>query len=367
MKSFMRQKAMLVKVMSSLQRPKRVTLVGSDRKEYNFLFKPGDDLRKDQRMMEFNTLVNRLLKRNPSSRKRNLYIRTYAVVPLAEKCGVLEWVNNTTGLRYLITPYLTAIGAWTNPPSEIQKKIASMYDKVKKELDSTTPGVAENAAITLMRESLLPRFPPQLHKWFLEKFPEPSAWYQAKTAFARTAAVWSMVGQSVGLGDRHGENILIDGASGDLMHVDFGMMFDHALKLDVPERVPFRLTQNMVDAMGVAGYEGTFRRNSEITMDVLRRNREMLMSVLESFIHDPLLEWKGSGERGESGQRLPAGQPEARTIMSNIDGRLRGSLVGVGALPSLPLSVEGQVQRLIEEASSYANLGRMYRWWMPWM
>ena len=111
-----------------------------------------------------------------------------------------------------------------------------------------------------------------------------------------------------------------------MKHVDFGMMIDQALKLEVPERVPFRLTQNMVDAMGVgmfalilydvslckhlmlhtallaAGYEGTFRRVSEITIGILRRNREMLMSVLESFIHDPLLEWKGSGQRGESAQ-----------------------------------------------------------------
>ena len=52
-----------VKVMSSLMRPKKVTIIGSDKKEYHFLFKPVDDLRKDQRMMEFNTLVNRLLKR----------------------------------------------------------------------------------------------------------------------------------------------------------------------------------------------------------------------------------------------------------------------------------------------------------------
>lgn len=52
----------------------------------------------------------------------------------------------------------------------------------------------------------------------------------------------------------------------------------------------FRL-QNMVDGLGVTGYEGVFIRVCEITLSVLRSHRESLMSVLETFIHDPLVEW----------------------------------------------------------------------------
>lgn len=34
------------------------------------------------------------------------------------------------------------------------------------------------------------------------------------------------VGHIVGLGDRHGENILVDASSGDVVHVDFSCLFD---------------------------------------------------------------------------------------------------------------------------------------------
>ena len=54
--------------------------------------------------------------------------------------------------------------------------------------------------------------PPRLHKWFLAKFPEPVTWLQARLNFTRTNAVWCMTGHMLGLGDRHGENILIDTA-----------------------------------------------------------------------------------------------------------------------------------------------------------
>lgn len=61
-----------VLVMASAQKPRRIGIIGTDGKWYHFLCKPKDDLRKDARMMEFNTMINRLLKKNPQSRKRKL-------------------------------------------------------------------------------------------------------------------------------------------------------------------------------------------------------------------------------------------------------------------------------------------------------
>jgi hypothetical protein len=48
------------------------------------------------------------------------------------------------------------------------------------------------------------------------------------------------------------------------VQIDFGVLFDQGLSLPVPEIVPFRLTQNMVDSFGVCGVEGTFRISSSI-------------------------------------------------------------------------------------------------------
>ena len=68
--------------------------------------------------MDFNSMINKMLKINSESRKRNLRassridvdfrphitsdIRTYGVIPLNEECGVIEWVNNTRGLRHVL-------------------------------------------------------------------------------------------------------------------------------------------------------------------------------------------------------------------------------------------------------------------------
>lgn len=88
--------------------------------------------------------------------------------------------------------------------------------------------------------------------------------------------------------------------------------FDHrrfqGKTLDTPERVPFRLTQNIIDGLGISGVEGNkhcfgsstsldtflgvYRIACEVTMQLLRDNKDSLMSVLDAFIHDPLVEWE---------------------------------------------------------------------------
>jgi serine/threonine-protein kinase ATR len=61
-----------VDIMPSLQRPKKLVFQGSDGKKYPFLCKPHDDLRKDARLMDFNAMINKLLKSASESRRRQL-------------------------------------------------------------------------------------------------------------------------------------------------------------------------------------------------------------------------------------------------------------------------------------------------------
>lgn len=90
-------------VLPSLQRPRRVTLRGSDGNDYVIMMKPKDDLRRDFRLMEFNSVVKKYLHQNADARQRRLNIRTYAVVPLNEECGLIEWVSNLQAFRLIVS------------------------------------------------------------------------------------------------------------------------------------------------------------------------------------------------------------------------------------------------------------------------
>lgn len=61
-----------VDIMSSVAKPRKIVIIGSDGKNYRFLCKPLDDLRKDNRFNECTALIGKLLMKDPEARKRGL-------------------------------------------------------------------------------------------------------------------------------------------------------------------------------------------------------------------------------------------------------------------------------------------------------
>ncbi|SZF04158.1 unnamed protein product [Blumeria hordei] len=337
-----------VMVLSSLQKPRKLTARGSDGKNYGLMCKPKDDLRKDQRLMEFNGMINRSLKRDAESSRRQLYIKTYAVTPLNEECGIIEWVDGLKTSRDILLQLYKARGVVPN-----YKEIESLCEEACK----------SESQISYFTEKVLGAFPPVLYQWFVSQFPEPSAWFAARLRYTRSCAVMSMVGTILGLGDRHGENILFEEGNGGTFHVDFNCLFEKGLTFAKPERVPFRLTHNMVDAMGIYGYEGPFRTSSELTLRLLRQHEETLMTILEAFVYDPTLDLL-SRRPDKKKKAIALGVPDtAQGVLKSIQRKVRGLLAG----ECMPLGVEGQVDELIKQATNPTFLAGMYIGWCSFL
>jgi serine/threonine-protein kinase ATR len=330
-------------VLASLQKPRKLTIRGSDGIMYGVLAKPKDDMRKDQRLMEFNTMINRFLKRDVEASKRRLYIKTYAVVPLNEECGLIEWVDNLKTFRDILLNLYK------------ERRIMPNYNDIRIKLEQSCANPPETTHI--FKDHVLSTFPPVFHDWFVDTFPDPSNWFNARLRYTRSAAVMSMVGHVLGLGDRHGENILFEEDNGGTLHVDFNCLFDKGLTFEKPECVPFRLSQNMVDAFGAYGYDGPFRRSCEITLTLLRGNEDALMTILETFLHDPTTDFLTAGKRKKNTTANTPDTPEA--ILDAVRGKVKGMLPG----ESVPLSVGGYVEEMIKQATDHANLCKMYIGW----
>lgn len=74
-----------VKVMTSIRKPKRVTVRGNDEKDYHFLVKGGEDLRQDQRIEQLFYIMNQVLRKDPTCRLRKLQLKTYQVIPMTSR------------------------------------------------------------------------------------------------------------------------------------------------------------------------------------------------------------------------------------------------------------------------------------------
>lgn len=338
-----------VLVLQSLQKPRRVSFKASDGLGYKLLLKPKDDLRRDFRLMEFNNVVKHYLNLDLQARERRLNIRTYGVLPLNEEYGIIEWLDNLHTFRAILTTLYKQ-----NRSGMQQSELAPYFGEAPQPL---------HKARERFQNVFLRRHPPVFDQWFKRNFTTSHNWYMARTAYVRTCGVMSIVGYVLGLGDRHCDNILFDVTNGENVHVDFNCLFNAGEKFAVPERVPFRLTHNMVHAMGPLGVEGPYRKTCEVTLRVMRAQQQTLMSVIRPFIYDPLLTWKKSAQT-DGTERTDS---DAMNNVQNIEERLKGFVRIERKTSSIPLSTEGQVNFVIKEATDINNLAPMYPGWSPFM
>eukprot|EP00934_Nitzschia_sp_Nitz4_P002999 Nitzschia sp. Nitz4//scaffold58_size112336//77092//87879//NITZ4_004044-RA/size112336-snap-gene-0.158-mRNA-1//1//CDS//3329555022//2989//frame0 len=371
---------------TGLHRPKIVVCLGTQGGEYRQLVKGEDEIRQDAIMTQVFTFVNNIMKRREAtvrgSRSLNphsLRIITYNVVPLSPASGVLEWVEDTAAFGEIIVgkgSRSSDVGTHARYyPKEwnfliCRKHLADSPQELKRE----------------SYDVICERFSPSFRFFFMEQFGHDMlAWHSARMRYTRSVAVSSMVGHILGIGDRHTSNVLVHTKLGEVVQIDFGIVFEQGTLLHTPERVPFRLTRNVVDGMGPSGTEGTFVRSAEETIRVLRKNSNSLLTILSAVVADPLYKWSVSPVEAMRRQKPQQGEEQSqdhfqasdkddfemedknemgRKTIAKINNKLQGY---EDATSGEQQGVEGQVQLLINSARDPSNLCLMYPGWCPFV
>ncbi|KAJ7086196.1 atypical/PIKK/FRAP protein kinase [Mycena epipterygia] len=379
-------------VVSSKQRPRRMALKGSDGRDYQYLLKGHEDLRQDERVMQLFSLVNTLLSVDTNSFKRQLHIQRFPVIPLAPNVGLIGIIQESDTLHELVRDYRHSIKLLLNIEYRLMLQMAPDYENL--------PLLQKIEVFEYAMENTSGQ---DLYKILWLKSTNSEHWLERRASYTRSLAVNSMVGHILGLGDRHPSNIMLERKTGKVVHIDFGDCFEVAMHRDkFPEKVPFRLTRMLTHAMEVSGIEGSFRKTCEISMQVLRDNKESLMAVLEAFVYDPLINWRlmqadvdvRQGEESDPADRpadlawvaaRPQGVPRPLRANENdifndaggetgvqevrnkqallVYNRVQHKLTGRDFDIDITLSVEEQVDKLIRQSMALENLCQCFAGW----
>ncbi|MBA0677143.1 hypothetical protein Goari_018564 [Gossypium aridum] len=295
-------------ILSTKTKPKKLVILGSDGKAYTYLLKGREDLRLDARIMQLLQAINSFLHSSSATNHNLLGIRYYSVTPISGRAGLIQWVDNVISIYSIFKSWqnrvqlaqVSALGAGSAKssvppvprPSDMfyGKIIPALKEKGIRRVISRRDWPHEVKRKVLL--DLMKEVPKQLLHQELWCASEGFKAFNSKLKrYSGSVAAMSMVGHILGLGDRHLDNILLDFSSGDVVHIDYNVCFDKGQRLKVPEIVPFRLTQTIEAALGLTGIEGTFRANCEAVVSVLRKNKDLLLMLLEVFVWDPLIEW----------------------------------------------------------------------------
>ncbi|XP_064642053.1 serine/threonine-protein kinase mTOR-like isoform X1 [Lineus longissimus] len=382
-----------MQVITSKQRPRKLSIFGSNGQEYTFLLKGHEDLRQDERVMQLFGLVNSLLLENPETFRRNLTIQRFSVIPLSTNSGLIGWVPHSDTLHSLIRDHREKKKILLNIEHRIMLRMAPDYDHL-----------TLMQKVEVFEHALEHTNGDDLAKILWNKSPSSEVWFDRRTNYTRSLAVMSMVGYILGLGDRHPSNLMLDRMSGKITHIDFGDCFEVAMTREkFPEKIPFRLTRMLINAMEVTGIDGNYKMTCKRVMEVLRENKDSVMAVLEAFVYDPLLNWRlvdttTKGKRSKNRSDSFSGSQDPGDILGSVDisqgpkkgsneseiceehgiqpealnkkaiaiiNRVRDKLTGKDFATDEPVDVPNQVELLIKQANSHENLCQCYIGWCP--
>ncbi|XP_034180761.2 serine/threonine-protein kinase Smg1 isoform X1 [Osmia lignaria lignaria] len=292
-----------VQILPTKTKPKKLIFHGSDGHVYTYLFKGLEDLHLDERIMQFLSICNTMMSKKVDSKK--VYrARHYSVIPLGPRSGLIQWVDG-------VTPLFVLYKRWQQRESAVQNKTGSSAILRPSELfyNKLTPLLKERGISLENRKEWPIQILKQVLAELMAETPKDllakeiwcnsinaGSWWQATKNYSYSVAVMSIIGYIIGLGDRHLDNVLVDLNTGEVVHIDYNVCFEKGKTLRVPEKVPFRMTPNIRTALGVTGVEGIFRLACENTLRVMRRGRETLLTLLEAFIYDPLVDWRAGAD-----------------------------------------------------------------------
>ncbi|OWF37806.1 serine/threonine-protein kinase SMG1-like [Mizuhopecten yessoensis] len=310
-----------LQILPTKTKPKKLVFIGSDGKKYPYLFKGLEDLHLDERIMQFLSIVNNMFA-SASNGDQQLYrARHYSVTPLGPRSGLIQWVDGASPLFGLYKRWQQrdALAQANKSGSVSSSTQAAQQPSIARPSDifynKLTPALRDKGVTNLENRK---EWPLSVLRTVLQELKEETPgdllarelwchstgsneWWHVTQTYARSTAVMSMIGYIIGLGDRHLDNVLVDLATGEVVHIDYNVCFEKGKGLRVPEKVPFRMTQNIEMALGVTGIEGTFRIASEHVMKTMRKGRETLLTLLEAFVYDPLVDWTTGNEGGYTG------------------------------------------------------------------
>ncbi|XP_027746012.1 DNA-dependent protein kinase catalytic subunit isoform X2 [Empidonax traillii] len=403
-----------IRVMESLRKPKRITIRGSDEQEYPFLVKGGEDLRQDQRIEQLFDVMNTILSQDATCSQRNMQLKTYQVIPMTTRLGLIKWLENTCTLKEFLKNSMSeeediSYNSKKGPRATYSEWLSKMSGKAQgiSRYHAMYSNASRKEAVMSFRsrESSVPE--DLLRRAFVKMSTSPEAFLSLRSHFASSHALMCISHWILGIGDRHLSNFMINKETGGMVGIDFGYAFGAATQfLGVPELMPFRLTRQFVNLMMPVKEWGLIYSVMVHALRAYRSDPDLLISTMDVFVKEPSLDWKNFEERQlkKGGtwikeintsevnwyplqkvnyvrrkltganpaiitcdelrlghEKLPCYKDFAAVARGNASHDIRAKE------PEDGLSEETQVRCLIDQATDPNILGRVWEGWEPWM
>ena len=294
---------------------------------YNFLLKCDlNDISKELKTFQILTEINQLFHVKHYDENYNMLLTRYIISPISANIVLAEWLENSEPILSIIQNEY-----YKKNIKHYEEHFMEKVERYKKQIEIIKKNSIKNEDEKMN----------VLYNYFDNKLINPNEWYDGIKRYIITTAVWSMACKLIGLGDRHGLNIMLK-PNGEVIHIDFGYVAGKGTILPIPEIVDFRFTLNIYRTLGIFEDNGLFLFICYKTLELFKNYYSTLKSQIEFYIFDPY---------------FSSGDEQTYIHLKKIDDFFNKS----------DENLLNQIINMVNDCKDPKNLEKMFVGWMPFL
>ena len=352
---------------------RRIGMVGSDGKTHHFLlqFSIPYMARTDERAAQLHYLLSTLLSSGHMALKRNLNVRSTAIVPIASRIRMTGDDCSNTSLDSIYLLDKNNRDKNNESPvaffqSEVTKRLAAARDTTDGggNTQPSTPSnmtektvkleVFNEICATMVKSDILLRH-------IQAKLKDPEALFLFRKAFCGQLAISSLLQFAFSILDRSPGNFVFSAKSARVFTPDFKFAYNNQGLLEA-NRIPFRMTRNIQTLLGPNSVmmDGALIPGICSVASSIWDHKDEIDSVLRLLLRDDMISWYTSKSMARSDTETQELERQfADRISKNVSlvrGRIEDCVPKVSSKSEEDSMVDAKVRSLIDLASGPETL-----------
>jgi transformation/transcription domain-associated protein len=351
----------------------RITMVGSDGKEYKFLLQLAApySTRSDERSAQMQFIMCKTLRGDIRACRRGLVVRPNVVIPLAQRMRMSATEDSYQSLEAIFNSVQRST---IDLPAQFHEMVDERLS-ILGDVDNDERLSAEKNAKLEVYTEICQQFPSNiLTKYMMQILPSTEALCQYRKEFSSQLAANSVLQYTLAAVERTPTRFVICNKTGRVLAHDFRSSYNHGLL--EKQAVPFRLTRNITEFIGPFLLDGVFVPSFASICGAMSSRQNILEPMLHLLLRDDVISWYTSKTSAANDKKLQDIELQlsdrvwknVRFVQQRLDSCAPKRVENVvEAIKDNSAPIDMKVRKLVDAACSVERLSSMPTSYQAWL
>lgn len=359
---------------STKQHVHRITMIGSDGKEYKFLLQLAApySTRTDERSAQIQFIMGKTLRGDIRACRRGLIVRPNVVIPLAQRMRMTATQDSHQSLESISNCVQRST---IDLPAHFQEMVDERVSGLEVTDDDARLASEKNAKLEVYNEICQQHVSSNiLTKHMMQSLPSTESLCQFRKEFTSHLAANSVLQYALAVVERTPTRFVLCNKTGQVLAHDLRSSYIHGLLED--QAMPFRLTRNITEFIGPFLLDGVFVPSFVSICGAMSSRRNVLEPMLHLLLRDDVISWYTSKTSAANDKKIQDIELQlsdrvwknVRFVQQRLDSCAPKRVENVAeAIKENAAPIDMKVRSLVDAACSVDRLSSMPASYQAWL